>query len=203
MRAIGHSKDVFKFISHCPKLGSICVWNDWIRNRLVNKSLPSLRHLTFSSCRSVSSLSFTSPLFQSVTHLSLDVFYITEWHKFFSNGLSTMPVLQYLILNGNDEYGTVPTPGDLAELSQNMAPSIRVVAVAIIGLVDHSLMEGNLDPRIIMVTDRLKWEGEETENPFVEISNEGFRSWTGEFAEEESIWAQIERIYIKRGNGSA
>ncbi|KAH8806974.1 hypothetical protein DL96DRAFT_586396 [Flagelloscypha sp. PMI_526] len=198
-RATGHSKDLVKFISHCPNLFTICLWNEWIRNRLLNKPLPSLRRLTFSSCRSVSSLSFRSPIFQTVTHLALVPFYITKWHKFFSNGLSTMPALQYLILYGNDRYGALPTPSDMLELSQNIAPSIRVLAVTIDGLVDPSLMEGNLDPRIIIVTDRLKWSDEDTENPFVEITNNiGFQSWTGERLEEESIWAQIERIYHAR-----
>ncbi|KAH8806975.1 hypothetical protein DL96DRAFT_586432 [Flagelloscypha sp. PMI_526] len=191
---VENTNETFNFIYHCPHLVSIALWNIPISDTLLNVSLPYLRHLTFSSYKKKSAQSFKAPLFDHITHLDLFGFYVTEWQTLFSNGLSVMPILQYLILNGNGKYGANPTPTDMAKLSQNIAPSIRVLAVAIDDLVDLALMGGNYDPRIIMVTNGLKG-GDDTENPFVEITSGGFRSWTGERPEEETIWAQIERIH--------
>ncbi|KAH8824198.1 hypothetical protein DL96DRAFT_1682509 [Flagelloscypha sp. PMI_526] len=138
-----------------------------------------------------------SPLLQTVTHLELIGFYLSKWQTLWSGGLSTLPVLRYLILSGNGRRGSDLTSEDMTELSQNMPPSTRILALAMSGNVDLALMEENHDPRIIIVRDGSK-QGEAADHPVVKITNEGFRSWTGERPEEETIWAQIERIYLKQ-----
>ncbi|KAH8824197.1 hypothetical protein DL96DRAFT_1613353 [Flagelloscypha sp. PMI_526] len=175
-----------EFLCACPKLFSIVFWHMTIPTPLFEISMPGLRRFSFHPHRS---LSFTAPLFHSITHLEIAGYDSKYWPFLWSAGLSSLPSLTHLALDAQPH-------SELQEaLLEDLPSSIRVILLRV-GDLSETRRFANYS-HVVCFTDEMKDATRDL--PFLYVfSDDAFYIWTGKPSEEESFWIQGERWLEKR-----
>ncbi|KAH8818786.1 hypothetical protein DL96DRAFT_1621936 [Flagelloscypha sp. PMI_526] len=181
-----NKKRLPKFISRCPNLFSIALWNYPLPLGISSLIMPSLRRVAFPNTRG---LSFESPIFRTVTHLEL-----VNWDIPIppSLGLQSMKYLTHLILS---PWGFYPLGIDQAAV-ELFPLGLQILFLA---LKENGVHMRHWPPR--RGTDikyLLPVTGPNVSVPGIEnldvYGDEAFKVWSGEIPEEESFWVKGERL---------
>ncbi|KAH8824195.1 hypothetical protein DL96DRAFT_1613351 [Flagelloscypha sp. PMI_526] len=177
---------VFRFLALCSNLHSIALWHMSVPSGLLDLSIPSLRRLSFGAGKH-DQVSFSMPLFNSITHLEIAGYNSSEWPALWSAGLRSIPSLTHLALDA------LPLSDCQSDLLKRLPASFSLVLVRNIETYESELMQGVDDPRIVVFTD-----SDDIGLPFLDIFSDGFHAWTGQQPEEETYWVQGEKLSAKQ-----
>ncbi|KAH8809485.1 hypothetical protein DL96DRAFT_567201 [Flagelloscypha sp. PMI_526] len=180
----GEQDKLLKFVTLCHQLRSLALWSMPLHPEFRVTSSPYLRQLTFGKTLDDASFSFSSPLFDGVTHLELVAYSAKQWPLLWASGLTTMTTLLHLVLDAT-EVRTSLLPY-LSDASANIPPNLRVLLLFVSG---RQQRPGNhhYDERIVLATRSTA----PSELPFIDL---GWGTWTGETDEKETLWAKAEHV---------
>ncbi|KAH8824209.1 hypothetical protein DL96DRAFT_1613387 [Flagelloscypha sp. PMI_526] len=186
----GDERLALKFLLCCTNIHSIAFWHMTIPSPLRDRSIPSLERLSFSPGDDAR-LSFSAPLFRTITHLEIAGYDSSDWPVLWSAGLSSMPSLTHLVLDA------LPDVKPHIHLLSNLPDSVRIIMLRF-GRITQATRVAD-DPRIVCFASQEQNASEGF--PHLDIFVEGFHTWTGKKFEDETYWTIGERLLQKKLEG--
>ncbi|KAH8824196.1 hypothetical protein DL96DRAFT_1613352, partial [Flagelloscypha sp. PMI_526] len=157
---------------------------------LCDLSIPSLRRITFTRGDDDDPMFFSAPLFHMITHLELSAFDSSDWPSLWISGIPSMTSLTHLVLD------TTPSSDLQGHLLMRLPSSVRLILLRIDSNPATTSSSVHDDPRIVYFTSEIGTETDEI--PFLSVFSDGFDVWTGKLSEEETFWAEGERLLLEK-----